>query len=85
MGLYDTFVFEKPFPCPDCGTDIRSVQSKAFGCLIDMYRVGDAISDCGIRIGVVEEDLYCDSHAGFVSRSLLRDEAARAEAEALFG
>lgn len=60
MGLYDTFIFDKPFPCPNCGTDTKSVQSKAFGCLIDMYRVGDAISACGIRIGVVEEDLYCD-------------------------
>ena len=64
MGLYDTFVFEKPFSCPDCGTGIKSVQSKTFGCLIDMYRVGDAMSDCGIRIGVVEEDLYCDSCRG---------------------
>lgn len=61
MGLYDTFIFEKPFTCPACGADIKTVQSKAFACLIDTYRVGDAITDCGIRIGVVEEDLYCDA------------------------
>jgi len=64
MGLYDTFVFEKPFPCPVCGASIKSVQSKSFGCLIETYRVGDAIADCGIRIGVIEESLYCDSCRG---------------------
>lgn len=64
MGLYDTFIFDKPLPCPVCGSPIKSLQSKAFGCSLDYLRVGDALRDCGIRLGVVEEDLYCDDCGG---------------------
>lgn len=64
MGLYDTFIYDKPFTCTGCGAPIKSVQSKAFGCSLDYLRVGDALRDCGIRLGVVEEDLYCDACSG---------------------
>lgn len=64
MGLYDTFVFDKPFTCQSCGSAIKSIQSKAFGCSLDYLRVGDALSDCGIRLGIVEEYPYCDSCRG---------------------
>jgi hypothetical protein len=61
LGLYDTFIFDNPIPCSVCGAPIKSVQSKAFRCSLDYLRVGDALSDRCLRLGVVEEDLYCDS------------------------
>lgn len=64
MGLFDTFIFDTPLPCPVCGAAVKSVQSKAFGCSLDYLRVGDALSDSGIRLGIVEEELYCDSCRG---------------------
>ena len=59
MGMFDTFIFDSPITCSECGEPIVSTQSKSFGSLLDTYRVGDAIRDCRIRIGVVEELCWC--------------------------
>jgi Zn finger protein HypA/HybF involved in hydrogenase expression len=59
MGMFDTFIFDAPIQCSECGAAIVSTQSKSFGSLLDTYRVGDVIRDCRIRIGVVEEQCWC--------------------------
>jgi len=30
MGMFDTIIFDQPIPCPKCGAEIRSDQTKAF-------------------------------------------------------
>ena len=41
MGMFDTIIFDRPIPCPKCGAEIRSDQTKAFECTLDDYRIGD--------------------------------------------
>ena len=64
MGLFDTFLFDTPIECAECGKPIRSAQSKNFGSSLDTYQVGDAVRDCDIRLGIVKEQCYCDSCSG---------------------
>ena len=33
MGMCDTIVFDRPIPCPRCGAEVRSDQTKAFDCM----------------------------------------------------
>ena len=35
MGMFDTIIFDRPIPCPKCGAEIRSDQTKAFECTLD--------------------------------------------------
>ena len=44
MGMFDTIIFNRPIPCPKCGAEIRSDQTKAFECTLDDYRIGDCIA-----------------------------------------
>jgi len=64
MGLFDTFIFDSPIACSECGKSIKSAQSRNFGSSLDTYRVGDAVRDCDIRLGIVKEQCYCDSCSG---------------------
>lgn len=64
MELFDTFIFGLPIACSECGKEIASAQSKNFGSTLDTYRVGDAIRDCDIRLGIIKEQCYCDSCSG---------------------
>ena len=32
MGMFDTIIFDRSIPCPKCGAEIRSDQTKAFEC-----------------------------------------------------
>lgn len=64
MGLFDTFIFDTPIACSGCGKPIRSAQSTNFGSSLDTYRVGDAVRDCDIRLGIVKEQCYCDACTG---------------------
>lgn len=38
--MFDTILFDQPIPCPKCGAEIRSDQTKAFECTLDEYRIG---------------------------------------------
>ena len=38
MGMFDTIIFDRPIPCPKCGAEIRSDQTKAFECTLYEYR-----------------------------------------------
>ena len=64
MGLFDTFIFDQPIACSECGKELKSAQTKNFGSTLDTYRVGDAIRDCDIRLGIIKEQCYCDSCSG---------------------
>jgi hypothetical protein len=35
MGVFDTIICDRPIPCPKCGAEIRSDQTKAFECTLD--------------------------------------------------
>ena len=64
MGMYDTFVTSSAFICPDCGTEINSIQTKEFDKSLDIYHPGDIIRGRGIRNGIVSETLFCDKCRG---------------------
>ena len=68
MGLFDTFVFDTPISCLECGAKIPSTQSKAFEPCLDTYRTGDAIRACRIHSGIVEEECYCFSGSAKLER-----------------
>lgn len=58
MGMFDTILFDPPIPCPKCGAEITSDQTKAFECTLDEYRNGDCISHAE-EIRVVRDELFC--------------------------
>lgn len=64
MGMFDTIIFDRPIPCPKCGAEIRSDQTKAFECTLDEYRVGDCIAHAE-EIRIVGDELFCGQCRGF--------------------
>ena len=70
MGMFDTIIFDRPIPCPKCGAEIRSDQTKAFECTLDDYRIGDCIAHAE-EIRIVGDDLYCDACKAFTTRYYL--------------
>ena len=64
MGMFDTFVTKNTFICPDCGTEINSIQTKEFDKSLYIYHPGDIIRGRGIRNGIVSETLFCDKCRG---------------------
>lgn len=60
MGMYDTIHFEEPRECPNCGEEIRSVQTKKFEKLLNQYQVGDCV-DRAEEGRITREKLYCGS------------------------
>ena len=59
--MFDTIAFPAPIACRECGHSIASTQTKQFGCILDTYRVGDVIPHSPIVLGVLEEELYCET------------------------
>ena len=58
MGMFDTIIFDRPIPCPKCGAEIRSDQTKAFECTLDDYRIGDCVAHAE-EIRIVRDELFC--------------------------
>ena len=58
MGMFDTIHFEKPIACAVCQAEIPSIQTKAFDCALDDFRIGDCIGHAE-EIRIVRESLYC--------------------------
>ena len=42
MGVYDTFKTDGV--CPSCGEKVTEVQSKAFGCNMETFKIGDIVN-----------------------------------------
>ena len=61
MGMFDTFICDTPLICESCGNRINSIQSKSFGCFLDVYTQGEMIKGSTICHGIVEEEIYCKS------------------------
>jgi hypothetical protein len=70
MGMFDTILFDRPIPCPKCGAEIRSDQTKAFECTLDDYRIGDCIAHAE-EIRIVGDELYCEACKAFTTRYYL--------------
>ena len=70
MGMFDTIIFDRPIPCPKCGAEIRSDQTKAFECTLDDYRIGDCIAHAE-EIRIVGDELYCEACKAFTTRYYL--------------
>ena len=70
MGMFDTIIFDRPIPCPKCGAEIRSDQTKAFECTLDEYRIGDCIAHAE-EIRIVGDELYCEACKAFTTRYYL--------------
>jgi hypothetical protein len=58
MGMFDTIIFDQPLPCPKCGVEIRSAQTKAFECTLDDYRIGDCVAHAE-ESRIVRDELFC--------------------------
>ncbi len=58
--MFDTIHFAKPIPCPGCGTEISSVQTKEFESLMCNYYVGNVMRGGSMLKGIVKEELWCD-------------------------
>lgn len=59
MGMFDTIHFSKPVPCPGCGAEIASLQTKDFDSCMDHYYVGSILRGGSIIKGIVEEEIWC--------------------------
>ncbi len=46
MGLFHEFLFD--FTCPRCGTHLERWQTKALGCELARWRVGDGVDIPGL-------------------------------------
>jgi hypothetical protein len=60
MGMFDTIHFEKPIACAVCQAEIPSIQTKAFECALDDFRIGDCVGHAE-EIRIVRESLYCNA------------------------
>ena len=58
--MFDTIHFLKPIPCPGCGAEISSVQTKDFESLMGNYSVGSLLRGGSILKGIVKEELWCE-------------------------
>jgi len=65
MGLFDTIIFDRPLPCPKCGAEIRSDQTKAFECALDDYR---RRQEAGVRGRALLRSVYCTTPPTLLSR-----------------
>jgi hypothetical protein len=70
MGMFDTIIFDRSIPCPKCGAEIRSDQTKAFECTLDDYRIGDCVAHAE-EIRIVGDELYCEACKAFTTRYYL--------------
>jgi hypothetical protein len=61
MGLFDTIHFEKPIPCPECGGEISSVQTKEFESFMGNYYVGSLLRGSSVLNGILKEEIWCDA------------------------
>ena len=59
--MFDTIAFPARIACRECGHSIASTQTKQFGCILDTYRVGEVIPHSPIVLGVLEEELCCET------------------------
>ena len=59
MGMFDTIILEPAERCPRCVVEVTSLQTKEFDSVMETYRVGSVIAGCSVRMGVIEERLWC--------------------------
>jgi hypothetical protein len=68
MGMFDTILFDQAIPCPKCGAEITSDQTKAFECTLDDYRIGDCVAHAE-EIRIVRDELFCGQCQQFTGKS----------------
>jgi len=61
MGMFDTLRLPKTYTCIHCGHQITEIQTSVFGNLLKTYQVGDVAEGSDVKIGVLEESVYCPS------------------------
>jgi hypothetical protein len=61
MGLFDTVRFDEPLRVPGWECPVIETQTKHFGSSMQTYTVGSILSESPVRIGVVEDSLWCAS------------------------
>ena len=62
MGMFDRFLVHEV--CPSCGKEVTEVQSKALGCYLDSFKIGDIVQeegDINLTAVTVIENLCCDN------------------------
>jgi len=60
MGMFDTIHVKKPLVCPDCGTEIFSLQTKHFDNCLAELTIGSVLSGSPVWIGILKETIWCD-------------------------
>lgn len=71
MGMFDSFIVD--LVCPDCGEHINEIQSKKFDCMLQEFKIGDAVvSDSWVHLYDVAyvEDAYCKCEDGLWTISI---------------
>ncbi|MBT63097.1 MAG: hypothetical protein CML13_07780 [Puniceicoccaceae bacterium] len=59
MGLFDTVRFDKPLRVPEWEQPVVDMQTKHFGNSMQTYTIGSILPESPVRIGVVEDSLWC--------------------------
>ena len=59
MGMFDTIHVKTPLLCPTCGTEVRSLQTKEFDCIMAHYKIGSLVTASPVLTGIVKETLWC--------------------------
>lgn len=59
MGMFDTITLKPTLECNQCGQTITETQTKVFGNLLRIYKVGDVVETSDVKTGIIEEPLYC--------------------------
>jgi hypothetical protein len=59
MGLFDTVRFDKPLRVPEWEHPVVDMQTKYFGNNMQTYTIGSILPESPVRIGVVEDSLWC--------------------------
>jgi len=60
--MFDTFKFKKVMFCPNCGERHKDIQSKEYGCNLNVFNIGDIIQKAHI-FEIREEELICSCNS----------------------
>lgn len=59
--MFDTIHLKKPLICPDCSTEVFSLQTKHFDSCMADFKIGSVLSGVPVLIGIIKETLWCNA------------------------
>jgi hypothetical protein len=59
--MFDTIHLKTPLICPVCGSEVRSLQTKEFECVMAHFKIGSVLSGSSVMTGILKDSLWCSA------------------------